>query len=149
MTQTGALQIDRYDFLRFVDAQQSVYSSILTELGAGRKRGHWMWFVFPQADGLGNSATAREYAIRSTGEALAYIDHPLLGARLIACVETVLNHSDRSAHELFGSPDDLKFRASMTLFAKIGGGPSFQSALDAFYDGKPDAASLSILANWA
>src|ERR1700753_2225748 len=102
---------------RFVDAQDGGYERALGELRAGRKTSHWMWFVFPQIKGLGFSAMARRYAIASLEEARAYLDHPILGDRLRDCTELVLLHRDSSARQIFGSPDDLKFHSSMTLFA--------------------------------
>jgi uncharacterized protein (DUF1810 family) len=106
-----------YDLERFVTAQQEVYASVLAELAAGRKRSHWMWFIFPQLAGLGSSPTARHYAIRSLAEARAYLAHPLLGARLRECTALVNGLEGTNAEALFGYPDYLKFRSSMTLFA--------------------------------
>src|SRR6187402_3110421 len=107
---------DRFHLQRFVDAQQPVYTAVLAELRAGRKRSHWMWFVFPQLTGLGHSAMAHHYAIASLDEARSYLSHPVLGARLRECSALVLALDHRSIHEIFGSPDDLKFHSSMTLF---------------------------------
>ena len=115
------------------------------ELAAGQKRSHWMWFVFPQIEGLGLSATSMRYAIRSVTEAQAYAAHPVLGPRLRDCTETVLAHAGRSAHAIFGSPDDAKFRSSLTLFSVATGDPLFARALDAFFAGQPDPATLSLL----
>jgi uncharacterized protein (DUF1810 family) len=137
-----------FDLDRFVSAQQPVYEAVLAELQQGRKQTHWIWFVFPQVDGLGSSSTARHYAIKSRAEAVAYLAHPLLGVRLLECTETVLAHSRKSAHEIFGSPDDLKFCSSMTLFERARGGPAFGRALDLFFGGKRDAKTLAIFNDW-
>ena len=107
---------DSFDLERFVDAQETVFQTVLEELKAGRKRTHWMWFIFPQLSKLGRSSTAKFYGIDSLEEARAYLGHPLLGPRLILCTRTVLESQGRSFSEIFGSPDDLKFRSSMTLF---------------------------------
>jgi uncharacterized protein (DUF1810 family) len=113
---------DSFDLQRFVDAQASVYPQVVSELRAGRKRSHWMWFIFPQIAGLGHSAMARKFAIRSREEATAYLAHPILGPRLRECTDLVLAVENRSITEILGSPDDIKFRSSMTLFADIAGG---------------------------
>ncbi|MGZ9116799.1 MAG: DUF1810 domain-containing protein, partial [Methylocystis sp.] len=110
---TGAAD-DPYDLARFVAAQKPVYEKVRAELAAGRKRSHWMWFFFPQLEGLGASAMAQRYAIHSRAEAAAYLAHPVLGPRLKECVGLVNKVEGRSAHEIFGSPDDLKFHSSMT-----------------------------------
>jgi uncharacterized protein (DUF1810 family) len=136
-----------HDLDRFVAAQNPVYGQVLAELRAGRKRSHWMWFVFPQLDGLGRSPTARHFAIRSREEGLQYLAHPLLGARLLECTETLIAVPDRSISEILGFPDDLKFRSSMTLFAELAGpGSVFEQALGRFYDGDPDERTLELLA---
>jgi uncharacterized protein (DUF1810 family) len=138
---------DFSDLQRFVDAQHSVYERALDELRAGAKRSHWMWFVFPQIAGLGRSETARRYAIASLGEARAYLAHPLLGPRLLACVEAVCGVAGRSASEIFGDPDDLKFHSSLTLFAEAAGAEAapFRRALDRYFGGRPDPATLARL----
>jgi uncharacterized protein (DUF1810 family) len=136
---------DPFRLQRFVDAQQGVYPQVRAELAAGCKRSHWMWFVFPQLKGLGRSATAQHYGIASKAEAQAYWAHPLLGARLRECTELVLAVEGRSAHEIFGSPDDLKFRSCMTLFAQATGEPLFTRALQKYCDGRPDEATLRLL----
>ena len=134
------------DFDRFVRAQQPVYDAVSAELARGRKATHWMWFVFPQLRGLGRSATAIHFGIESRAEALAYARHPLLGARLVHCTGLVLAHRDRSAHEIFGSPDDLKFRSCVTLFAAVADDRAvFERALQTFFDGQPDAQTLALL----
>jgi uncharacterized protein (DUF1810 family) len=135
------------DLDRFVTAQDPVYAKALGELRAGRKQSHWMWFVFPQLDGLGHSPTARQFAIKSRAEALEYLAHPLLGARLRECTEALLAVSDPSISEILGSPDDLKFRSSMTLFSELSGaGSVFEQALERFYEGEPDVRTLGLLA---
>jgi len=135
------------DLARFVQAQQAVMDDVRAELAAGRKRTHWMWFVFPQLRGLGHSAMARHYGIASREEAAAYLAHPVLGARLRECVQLVLSVRGRTAHEIFGSPDDLKLRSCLTLFREIDGADSvFGPALDQYFDGQPDPMTLQLLA---
>jgi uncharacterized protein (DUF1810 family) len=135
------------DLARFVQAQQPLMRDVRAELAAGRKRTHWMWFVFPQLRGLGHSAMARHYGIASREEAAAYLAHPVLGARLRECVDLVLAVPDRTAHEIFGSPDDLKLRSCLTLFRAIDGADSvFGRALDRYFDGQPDPMTLQLLA---
>src|SRR4029434_5218852 len=148
MTRLSVPRSDGFDLQRFVDAQQPLYQSVLSELAQGRKRTHWIWFIFPQVAGLGASAIAQHYAIKSRAEADAYLAHPILGVRLLECAETVLHHSSRSAHEIFGSPDDLKFRSSLTLFDLAGGGRGFSEGLRLFYGGERDPATVSIFSNW-
>jgi uncharacterized protein (DUF1810 family) len=131
---------------RFVNAQDPVYSDVLAELRTGRKRSHWMWFVFPQIAGLGQSEMARRYAIASNDEAAAYLAHPVLGPRLRECARLVSTHRDMDIRDIFDSPDDLKFHSSMTLFADVAPDEAvFQGCLDQFFDGKPDAATLARL----
>ena len=137
---------DPWDLERFVAGQRDSIDDALAELRAGRKRTHWMWFVFPQLAGLGGSDMARRYAIRSAGEARAYLAHPVLGARLIACCEAALAVEGRSAHQIFGSPDDLKLRSCATLFAHVSEpGSVFHRVLDRFYAGVPDPRTLERL----
>ncbi|CAO4164188.1 DUF1810 domain-containing protein [Methylorubrum aminovorans] len=137
---------DGFDLNRFVEAQTGVYETALAELRGGRKRSHWMWFIFPQITGLGSSAMARRYAIGSLAEARAYLAHPLLGERLRTCTRAVNAWEDRSAHTLFGAPDDVKFRSSMTLFAQADpDAPDFTRALATFFDGRPDPLTLERL----
>jgi uncharacterized protein (DUF1810 family) len=139
---------DPYDLQRFVDAQQDHYEQALKELRSGRKHSHWMWFIFPQLQGLGRSAMAQRYAISGRDEAIAYLQHPLLGARLRACTEAMLEHGTRSARQILGSPDDLKFHSSMTLFAQAASDPAlFEQALQVFFNGRPDPASLERLSD--
>ncbi len=135
---------DPFDLHRFVEAQAPVYADVLAELRAGRKRSHWMWFIFPQIAGLGRSTMAQFYAISSIDEARAYLDHPLLGERLRECTELVLATEGRSARDIFGAPDDLKFRSSMTLFSEAGAADEpFRTALAKFFGGAPDEATLA------
>jgi uncharacterized protein (DUF1810 family) len=131
------------DLQRFVQAQEPVMGEVRRELSAGRKRSHWMWFVFPQLRGLGRSVTAQHYAIASLAQAEAYLHHALLGPRLLECTALVLAVQGRQIGEIFGSPDDLKFRSCMTLFARVKDtSPVFQAALDRYFGGVPDALTL-------
>lgn len=138
---------DAFDLTRFVEAQAGAYAAALAELQAGTKRSHWMWFVFPQLRGLGSSAMARRYGLTGLDEARAYLEHPLLGPRLLTCTQAVLQHSQRSLREIFGSPDDLKYRSSMTLFAAAAGEePSlFRQALAVHCGGEADVRTLALL----
>ena len=135
------------DLERFVNAQDAVYAEVLNELKAGRKESHWMWFIFPQLRGLGRSPTASYFGVVSAAEAAAYLEHPILGPRLRACVELVLAVKGRTAHQIFGSPDDLKFRSSMTLFASVAssGEALFQTTLDRFFGGERDPLTIAAL----
>ena len=136
------------DLQRFVQAQEPRMDDVASELRAGRKRTHWMWFVFPQLRGLGHSQMAWHFGLQSRDEAVAYLAHPVLGPRLRACVELVLAVDGRSAHDIFGSPDDVKLRSCLTLFRDIDGpGGAFARALEKYCDGEPDAATLDLLAN--
>ncbi|EKD34052.1 MAG: protein of unknown function DUF1810 [uncultured bacterium] len=138
---------DPFDLARFTSAQEGIYDRVLAELQNGRKRSHWMWFIFPQIDGLGHSATAKRYAIKSREEARGYLAHPILGARLMECAETVLAIEGRSASEIFGYPDDVKLRSSMTLYASITEpGSVFGLILDKFFSGRRDQKTLHFLA---
>jgi uncharacterized protein (DUF1810 family) len=137
---------DPFDLARFIWAQEGAYEHVVQELRSGRKRSHWMWFVFPQVEGLGHSPTARRYAIRSLAEARAYREHPVLGARLVECTRIVNGLRGLSAHAIFGYPDDLKFCSSMTLFERVAGaGSDFSTALDRYYGGRRDAVTLRLL----
>lgn len=134
---------DPHHLARFLDAQAPVIDAVFAELRSGRKRSHWMWFVFPQLQGLGRSAMAERYAIESLAEARAYLAHPVLGARLRECCELVLAVAQRTAHEILGSPDDFKFHSSMTLFDRAAEGEDlFRRCLDRFFGGKPDPQTL-------
>ncbi|WP_028577986.1 DUF1810 domain-containing protein [Desulfomicrobium escambiense] len=138
---------DPFDLSRFVQAQEGVYASALAELCAGRKTSHWMWFVFPQIDGLGRSQTARFFAVKSLAEARAYLAHPVLGKRLRECTSAVLAVADRTASEIFGYPDEIKFRSSMTLFERADSDCAlFSDALNRFFGGGRDPMTLEILA---
>ena len=135
------------DLQRFVQAQEARLDDVLAELAAGRKRTHWMWFVFPQLRGLGHSQMAWHFGLQSRDETVAYLAHPLLGPRLRECVERVLAIDGRNAHAIFGSPDDLKLRSCLTLFREIDGVDGvFGKALDKCFDGQPDTATLQLLA---
>ena len=130
---------------RFAAAQGPVIAQVLAELRAGRKRTHWMWFVFPQLQGLGGSPMARRFGIASLAEARAYLAHPVLGPRLRECCTLMLEGPQRSAHEILGSPDDLKFRSCLTLFALAApGDPLFPACLERFYGGEEDAVTLAL-----
>ena len=131
---------------RFVDAQAPVFDDVCDELAAGRKTTHWIWFIFPQLRELGRSATARFYGITSRDEALAYWQHPVLGPRLKQCAELVLQVSGKTAHDIFGTPDELKLRSCMTLFAAVAGEePVFTRVLERYYGGMPDGRTLALL----
>jgi uncharacterized protein (DUF1810 family) len=138
---------DPFELSRFVAAQDLVFDTVLAELRAWRKETHWMWFVFPQLRALGRSPTANFYGIGSIEEARAYLRHPVLAERLARAVDAVLGVSGRSAHEIFGSPDDLKFRSSMTLFNEAAGEADerFRLALQRFFAGEPDQRTLELL----
>lgn len=137
---------DTFNLSRFVEAQRPVFSRVMDELRAGRKTSHWMWFVFPQLQGLGRSDMAGRFAITGLAEARAYLEHELLGPRLEACVAAVLQHQGVSAEQIFGSPDDLKFRSCLTLFKSVPSGPAaYQQALEQFYSGEPDRKTLLLL----
>jgi uncharacterized protein (DUF1810 family) len=137
---------DPYDLNRFLIAQEGIYDRALAELKAGQKRTHWMWYIFPQIDGLGYSPTAEHYAVKSLEEARQYLDHPVLGKRLLECTEAVLGIRGGSVSEIFGYPDDLKFKSSMTLFEKVAGpGSVFSSALERYCHGGRDTATLRLL----
>jgi uncharacterized protein (DUF1810 family) len=143
----GSTMADAYDLDRFVAAQEGVHARALAELQAGAKRSHWMWFIFPQIAGLGSSPMAQRYAIGSLDEARAYGAHPVLGPRLRGCTAAVNAVSGRSARAIFGSPDDVKFRSSMTLFAAaVPDEPLFGQALARYFDGAPDPLTLARLA---
>ena len=135
------------DLQRFVDAHDPIYGQIRAELTAGVKTSHWMWFVFPQLQGLGRSAMAVKYEIVSRQEAQAYWQHTILGARLKECVELVLAVKGKTAFQIFGTPDDLKFRSSMTLFSQaVPDEPMFRRALTKYFDGRDDSRTMELLA---
>ncbi len=137
------------DLARFVEAQAPIWHQVVEELTVGRKRSHWMWFVFPQVAGLGASPTARFYALKDLDQARRYLGHAVLGRRLREGVQLMLAHQGRAALDILGSPDDLKFRSCVTLFREAGTSPDdrrlFTQALDSFYDGAPDPRTLQLL----
>ena len=141
---------DPFDLQRFVDAQDRAYDTALEELRSGRKRSHWIWFVFPQLQGLGRSATAIRYSITSLDEARAYLDHPVLGPRLRECARVVAGIQGASADDIFGWPDNLKVRSSMTLFARATESAEvqaeFRAVLERLYDGVEDEVTVDLLA---
>ncbi|MBL8213158.1 MAG: DUF1810 domain-containing protein [Bryobacterales bacterium] len=135
-----------FNLRRFIEAQDPIYDEVCAELRAGHKRTHWMWYVFPQLRGLGLSEMAHYYGIESLDEAKAYLEHPRLGARLVECTELVMAVEGRHIRQIFGTPDDLKFRSSMTLFGQVPGASAvFQQALDKYFAGEPDPATLTLL----
>lgn len=137
---------DEFGLERFLQAQAPVIEQVRRELAAGRKQSHWMWFVFPQLRGLGRSATAEHYAIAGLEEAQAYLQHPVLGARLVECTALVNAARGLSAHDIFGSPDDLKFRSCMSLFSRLPHAPAhFQQALEQYFGGIADPLTLQLL----
>ncbi len=137
---------DPHNLARFVAAQQGVYDRALAEIKSGRKSSHWMWFIFPQIAGLGYSTISRQYAIESLSEAWAFLKHPLLGPRLVEITEAVLALQGQTAHQIFGSPDDLKLRSCATLFAEVSPAASvFHQLLEKYYDGEPDRRTLTLL----
>jgi uncharacterized protein (DUF1810 family) len=137
---------DPYDLQRFMEAQSICFEEVCNELRAGRKQSHWMWFIFPQLRGLGSRAMAKRYAISSKQEAQAYSENAILGPRLSHCTELVLRVEGRSVQQIFGSPDDLKFRSSMTLFANVASENTiFQDALRKYFGGQPDHLTIKQL----
>jgi uncharacterized protein (DUF1810 family) len=137
---------DDFDLERFVEAQGPVYRRALAEIQTGEKLSHWMWFIFPQVRGLGRSEMSLEYGIGSREEAIAYLAHPVLGARLRECAEAALAVRGRTAREIFGQPDDTKLRSSATLFATVSEpGSVFERVIDTYFEGKPDRRTLELL----
>jgi uncharacterized protein (DUF1810 family) len=137
---------DPYDLGRFVQAQEGDFEQALSEIRSGRKRSHWMWYIFPQFDGLGSSATSQRYSIKSVAEAKAYLAHPVLGPRLAECAEAALRLERLSALEIFGSPDDMKLRSCATLFAHVSSeGSVFHGILDKYFHGKPDERTRRLI----
>jgi uncharacterized protein (DUF1810 family) len=137
---------DVYDLNRFVRAQQDDYERALAEITSGQKRTHWMWYIFPQLDGLAFSPTAKRYAIKSIEEARAYLEHPILGPRLLTCAEAAVGVEGRSATEIFGSPDDLKLKSCATLFSAVAPpGSVFDRLLEKYYRGARDGKTLELL----
>ena len=137
---------DAFDLQRFVDAQAPVYQRVVAELRHGQKQSHWMWFIFPQLTGLGQSPMARRFAIRSREEAMAYLGHGVLGSRLRECTALVNAVEGHTIREILGSPDDLKFCSSMTLFGAVSSDAVFAAAIAKFYGGRPDQRTLDLLA---
>ncbi len=135
---------DAFDLKRFVDAQAPVYPGVVAELRRGRKQSHWMWFIFPQLAGLGHSPMAQRFAIGSRDEAMAYLGHDVLGPRLCEWTALVNAVEGRTIREILGSPDDLKFRSSMTLFGAVSSDPGFAAAIAKFYGGAPDRKTLEL-----
>jgi uncharacterized protein (DUF1810 family) len=137
------------DLIRFVDAQDQIFNQVVDELTHGRKQSHWMWFIFPQAAGLGRSAMAQHYAINNLDQARRYLADSILGARLRQLIKLMLGHHGKSAYDILGSPDDLKFRSCLTLFREVASDPAdralFSQALDQFYGGQADQATLARL----
>jgi uncharacterized protein (DUF1810 family) len=139
---------DPFDLDRFVRAQEADYERARAEIKSGRKRSHWMWYVFPQFAGLGQSAMSQRYAINTLAEARAYLAHPVLGARLTEIAEAVLNVQGRTAHEMFGSPDDLKLQSASTLFALVSPDDSvFHRIIDKYFDGRRDDRTIELVRN--
>jgi uncharacterized protein (DUF1810 family) len=135
-----------YDLCRFVEAQEGDYEQALAEIRSGRKRSHWMWYIFPQFDGLGFSATSKRYSIKSAAEAEAYLSHPVLGPRLVECAEAVLRVDGRSVFDIFGSPDDVKLRSCATLFGCVSpAGSVFDRVLEKYFQGRRDSKTLRLL----
>ncbi len=137
--------IDSFDLQRFVDSQTTVYPQVVAELSYGRKQSHWMWFIFPQIAGLGFSTMAQRFAIGSRAEAVAYLEHDLLGPRLLECTRLVLAASEKTITDILGSPDDMKFRSCMTLFDAVSKQAIFAEAIATFYPDGKDRATLAIL----
>ncbi len=138
-------QNDPFDLNRFISAQDKVYDRVLAELKNGRKRSHWMWYIFPQLDGLARSTTSKYYAIKSLSEAIAYLNHPVLEARLLECANTVLAIEGKTASEIFGYPDDRKLKSSMTLFSDVATDSVFVRVLDKYFQGEQDDRTLQLL----
>lgn len=143
------LNLSTLGLQRFVEAQDPVYAEVLDELSLGRKETHWIWFIFPQLKELGRSPMAKHFGITSNAEALSYWQHPVLGKRLVECTQLLLKQSNTDVFDIFSSPDDLKFRSCMTLFRQVAPQePVFQQALDRFFHGKPDEATLKLLQSY-
>ncbi len=134
-----------YNLERFIDAQEASYEIALSEIKSGRKKSHWMWYIFPQVQGLGFSETSKFYAIKDIGEAKAFLEHPVLGERLVRICNALLHLESDNAHNIFGSPDDLKLRSSMTLFSSLNINPVFQKLLEKFFNGIKDDKTLQII----
>ena len=135
----------KYNLERFIDAQEASYEIALSEIKSGIKKSHWMWYIFPQVQGLGFSETSKFYAIKDIGEARAFLEHPVLGERLIRICNELLHLKSGNAHNIFGSPDDLKLQSSMTLFSSLNINPVFQKVLEKFFSGIRDEKTLKII----
>ncbi len=134
---------DPHNLGRFVEAQEGIYQRAMAEIRSGEKRSHWMWFIFPQLEGLGGSAMSQRYALKSRAEAKAYLEHKILGPRLVECVETLLRLEGRSAREIFGHPDEIKLRSCGTLFAEVSAANSvFHRLLEKYFESRPDPGTL-------
>jgi uncharacterized protein (DUF1810 family) len=143
---TAKTMSEPHSLSRFIDAQERDYQSALAEIKAGQKRSHWMWYVFPQYDGLGFSSTSKHFSIKSLAEAAAYLDHPILGPRLRECVDALLVVTGRSAHQIFGTPDDMKLKSSTTLFTHISPeGSVFEQVLDGYFGGQRDLKTTELV----
>ena len=141
-----AKECDPFNLARFVAAQEGMFEAALAELRRGRKRSHWMWFIFPQIEGLGSSSASKKYAIRGLDEARAYLKHPVLGPRLLGCCRAILSIQGKSASEIMGYPDDLKLNSSMTLFALADDShPEFRQVIDRYFQGQSDRRTLELL----
>lgn len=136
-----------FNLNRFIQAQEKIYDRVLAELRNGRKQSHWMWYIFPQIDGLARSATSKYYAIKSREEAIAYMNHHVLGKRLFECANTVLVIEGKTVLEIFGYPDNLKFKSSMTLFSAIAKDSLFINVLDKYFQSEQDNRTLQLLGN--
>ena len=134
-----------YNLERFIDAQEASYEIALSEIKTGRKKSHWMWYIFPQIQGLGFSETSKFYAIKDIDEARAFVEHPVLGERLISICNALLQLETNNAHKIFGSPDDLKLQSSMTLFSSLNINPVFQKVLEKFFNEIKDDKTLQIM----
>ncbi|HNT33950.1 MAG TPA: DUF1810 domain-containing protein [bacterium] len=146
MAQDESRDQDSHNLERFVSAQNGIFERVLTELRGGQKTTHWMWFIFPQYKGLGSSSTSRHYAIKSLSEATAYLEHPVLGGRLLECCQALLQLECKSAHEIFGYPDELKLRSCMTLFESISPSNSiFSEVLQKYFGGQKDQYTLTLI----
>jgi len=138
--------VDPFDLARFLQAQDGDYDTALSEIRGGRKESHWMWYIFPQFEGLGLSTISRRYSIKSRAEAEAYLAHPILGPRLVECAQAALDVHGRSAFEMFGSPDNVKLQSSATLFALVSPpGSVFQQILEKYFQGRRDERTLSLV----
>ena len=136
---------DPFDLNRFLSAQEEIYDRVLAELKNGQKRSHWMWYIFPQIEGLGQSTTSKYYAIKSREEAIAYLNHPVLGSRLLECANTVLVIEGKTASEILGYPDDRKLKSSMTLFSDVATDSVFIRVLDKYFQSARDDRTLQLL----